>query len=155
MEEVHEPSDTPSRTSTKPLVQQIALMTGESAMGATAAGPVVPKTAFDESEDVRFYRRVQVLERRKRKAWHRKTAALENDCKEDGEKMDIDQEAVSEAAQAEDTPHEEVQASIDLATFNQVLEMDEDDVEREFSREVICSYLASLREHLEQMRQYL
>ena len=69
--------------------------------------------------------------------------------------MDIDQEAVSEAAQAEDTPHEEVQASIDLATFNQVLEMDEDDVEREFSKEVICSYLASLRGHLEQMRQYL
>ncbi len=154
--EVHEPPDTPSRNSTKPLVQQIALVTGGSTVVAAAAGPVVAKTAFDESEDVRFYRRVQVLERRKRKAWHRKAVALGSDPNEDGEKMDIDQEAVSETAQAEDTPHEEeVQDSVDLATFNQVLEMDEDDVERVFTRDLVCSYLASLRGFLEQMRQYL
>ena len=152
---MHEPSDTPSKSSTKPLVQQIALMTGHSTMVATAAGPVAPKTAFDESEDVRFYRRVQVLERRKRKAWHRKIAALGSDANEDGEKMDIDQEAVSQAAREEDILNGEMQDSVDLATFNQVLEMDDDDVEREFSREVVCSYLAFLGGNLERMRQYL
>ena len=106
-----------------------------------------PKTAYDEAEDARFYRRLIILERRRRKT----SAQLPQF--HDDEDLQLDGDHPPPAGTASRTAQttrafsekqllDELQDSVDLDTFHQILEMDEDDdLEREFSKAIVEGYI--------------
>lgn len=62
-------SDTPNSDATKVTVKHLALMNAANKTATSLAYPLPPKTAFDEAEDVRFYRRIHLLEHQRRRGW--------------------------------------------------------------------------------------
>ena len=106
-----------------------------------------PKTAYDEAEDARFYRRLIILERRRR----RKTSAQLPQFHDDEDlQLDGDHPPGTSASRTAQTTRafsekqllDELQDSVDLDTFHQILEMDEDDdLEREFSKAIVEGYI--------------
>jgi hypothetical protein len=149
--------DIPSSETTNPRVRHVSLAIshdGGSALVPTA--PVPPNTAFDEYEDVRCYRRVCILERQRRIAWESLTPCIES-SKTRLEESTIDQAPPeSNETTAFDAEHQCFVADIapqgldddgfDIGTFEQILEMDDEDAEHEFSRIIMLGCLEQLEE---------
>lgn len=112
-----------------------------------------PKTAYDEEQDLKYYRRVNIVHRQRRAVWEINT--IPGLPREPAAQMiEPREENVSEERYyGDDSSDEEdltaLGESVDLNTFEQFLDMDEDAVEREFSRALI---LGSLEEQEEIIR---
>ena len=130
-----------------------------------------PRSAYDEEEDIRYYRQIKVVQRRRRKVREVQPAENKIDKErssvtiadggviggEDSSSLETSDIAQTTAARADH--HEEDHdvtvsgesqtndtnqldsAVIDHDVFEQILEMDDDDEEREFSRAIIMDML--------------
>jgi hypothetical protein len=115
--------------------------------------PRPPKTAYDEVEDIKYYRRIDVVQRRCRAVWESGIVAAP---KVDQPNQIQDYERVEERYYGEDSSDSSYTEglaalgdSVDAETFGQLLEMDDsdDEIEREFSRSLIFCIL----EYIEKM----
>jgi hypothetical protein len=121
-----------------------------------------PISAYDESDDVQYYRRVQIVSRKRRKLWHNLAPdPIEANIKEqdlvdlstDVNETPFPEESHDQEAEIEGL--DELNDIIDITTFKQLLEMDEevdDEDERAFSREICLGQFSSLEATLEKIR---
>ncbi len=92
----------------------------------------------------------KVLERRRRKAWHRRRTAPEV---VQVDRMEIDPPA-EEIVQEADDAQEDWKESIDLSCLRTIDDADmDDDEEREFTKELTFGYLSSLTRDLDWIKQ--
>ena len=171
--QIHDAPDAPSNESTKVVVRHLALVTSGTSTATSStssSGPLPPETAFDESEDVSFYRRIQVAERRRRTAWRDQGDAAPRPPAETRDLNTHDADRAKQlnevAYQGEEVAsttnnadiHEILHGVINLDCFNQILEMDDDDDDdddREFSRTLTFSNLASINQGFERIKSAL
>lgn len=154
-------ADAPSADATKVAVKHLALMAaGNRTSSASTADPLPPKTAFDEVEHVRFYRRIHLLEHRRRKTW-RDDASLGHVDREslEPEKVDI---GTASAGNVDDVwkPDEPLRDIVDPNVLEHFVEMceyndDDDEIDLEFAREVYFGSLAGICDALEQVKKSL
>lgn len=122
--------------------------TSEAPGPTTAPRPIV--TAYDEADDMRYYRRIKLLHRQRRPAWVQPYTSQPSDIPD----VHIQPSPVHEQTKSlpsssyydidsdEDTAFDYGDA-VDPETFEQILEMDEDD-ERDFSRCIILDFFESV-----------
>jgi osomolarity two-component system phosphorelay intermediate protein YPD1 len=150
---------TPGSEPSKVTVRHFQQAWSDTATGAMAH-KVSPETAYDESDDVQYYRRVQIVSRKRRKLWH-DPAPVDIECDTNMRDTAETSKEVSNLRHThgqksdEIDGFEELSDILDKATFKQLLEMDgdfDDDDERAFSREICLGQFACLEVTLEQMR---
>ena len=144
VEELQDVPDVPGSDSIKSSVRHYALaFSRDVSTDRSMAGLTPPQTAFDESEDVQNYRRIRILQRRRRRVWDTDDLIASNGRGDDGGPADL--EAGQETGSTElapDSIHDLglLDGMVDINTFEQVLEMDDDD-EREFSSFLVVGNL--------------
>ncbi|KAF2109168.1 hypothetical protein BDV96DRAFT_652027 [Lophiotrema nucula] len=115
------------------------------------SGPLIPRAAFDESEHIRYYRRLLVLQRLRKRSWHnaisQRDPILEHEPYEGPKRRSEEQPQETSYHNMETLEslygHKGV-THLDLCSFDQLREMDEDDdIELEFSRSL---YLDSIKQ---------
>jgi hypothetical protein len=161
--EIKDPPSTPDQAPTKRLVRDHAAAAayGNEAQH-TIVGPRPPRTAFDESEHIKHYRRVSILERKKRKIWHDERGddvlpvSLLQETAPDlpGENATIQPTNTNSAPM--DRRIDDMGGSLDLETFSQIVDMDdEDDLELQFSRAIVLGGLEQLGASLEKLEEFM
>ncbi|KAI8634146.1 hypothetical protein F5Y19DRAFT_412130 [Xylariaceae sp. FL1651] len=106
------------------------------------AAIIMPKTAYDETEDIIHYRRVKMVRRISRKVWN---SLVQDKQQRIGDVLPVEPTHMASPSQENaEGPHiaEEFkmldQNLVDHQTFEQILEMDDDDdIGREFSRSIV------------------
>ena len=152
---------------TKPNVRHLEAMLQQSKVKAGTSSSLAPKTAYDESDDIKFYRRIRILQRSKRKLSNvNGTIASPKilptnlpvlpsaaDLEAIGVKHEDEAENRDDATfeQADGVDLDDLDNSIDQETFKQILEMD-DDAERDFSKAILMNALITTRRVLETLR---
>ena len=123
--------------------------------------PRPPITAYEEAEDIKYYRRVNVVQRQRRVVWESQADTnpeINEALRESNENGD---EVVLEAAAAEDFSDVGDSEDIDLfvdavnaMTFEQILEMDdsEDEIEREYSKSIMIGGSESIERVIRQIQ---
>ncbi|KXS95844.1 hypothetical protein AC578_1195 [Pseudocercospora eumusae] len=149
----------------KALVQHHAMILADtSIVSVDEAVQLAPTTAFDESDDVRHYRRVRMVQCKRQRAWETTTPGAQQaqtnrheDVTKDLAQQNDDNESAN-YEQDHDEERDNAVASfgedVDLSNFEQILEMD-DDIEREFSREVILGSLEICRVTSDSIKDYI
>lgn len=146
-----DPKAAPRKKGVKDLQEVLSALSHDSESSEVVGPRRPPKTAYDEEQDLKHYRRVNVVHRQRRAVWE----------------MDTIPDHLEEPAAQVIEPHEEryygddssdedgltvLGESVDLKTFQALLEIDDDEVEREFSRAII---LDSLERQEDAIRQIL
>jgi hypothetical protein len=118
--------------------------------------PRPPTTAYDEAEDVKYYRRVNVIQRQRRLVW---ASEAESDTPV-GDRTQQTQEHVDleESNNLGNSENIELLGdAVDAWAFEQILEMDDEDdeIEREFSRSLILGTLEAVERGIRKMQDEL
>ena len=146
--ETRTPSDTPTSDATKVVVKHLALMSAANTAATSLTYPLLPKTAFDEAEDVRFYRRIHLLEHQRRIGWSGDTdpdaaADASSELKQDAIRA-IPAQNLNDIRDS----NEALQGIVDTDVLTQILEMcdddDDDGVDLEFARLLFFGGLAAI-----------
>ncbi|KAF7191184.1 Multistep phosphorelay regulator 1 [Pseudocercospora fuligena] len=146
----------------KALVQHHAMILADTT--ADEAVRLAPTTAFDESDDVKYYRRVRMVQWKRHRAWETPTPGAQRaqrdrtgDVIEELTQQEDDNESTKDEQDRDEERDNAVAyfgEDVDFSTFEQILEMD-DDIEREFSREVILGSLETCRITFNNIKDYI
>jgi len=139
----------------KPAVKHIITM-WSGLNGGMPSHTVMPRTSYDESNDVQHYRRVHIVSRKRREIWH-EPAPVEHTL--EAETLELDDnspelQAGSIHPKSDTEGLEELEAVLETDIFEQLLEMDGqlDDVdEREFSRSIMLGLFEGMGRALQEM----
>jgi hypothetical protein len=162
-----ETSSVSPRALTKPNVRHLEAMLQQNKVKAGTSSSLAPKTAYDESDDMKFYRRIRILQRSERKQ-SKVTVAVASpqilptnvpvlSSAVDFEATDVQQQDEAEnwndvtSEQADGIDLDDLDNAIDHDTFREFLEMD-DDAEREFSKSILINGLMTTQRALESLR---
>jgi hypothetical protein len=118
-------------------------------------------TVYDETEDVKYYRRVNVVQRQRRAVWElgkefdSRTDQQIHQAQENEDKMVLDRIATEDSSDAGDIEILEIFGdSVDAATFESFMEMDDDD-EREFSKSIMINGLEQIEYAIRKIQEAL
>jgi hypothetical protein len=145
------PTDSKAEPTKKGVIDLRELSAALAYNGGTSQGvgpPRPPLTAYDETEDVEYYRRVNVVQRQRRAVWELPDDPVQEINQSAQRIQIITNEEISATAATEESSEndsEDFEGSgddIDPLMFEQILEMDDDDeLERGFSRSIIFGSL--------------
>lgn len=159
-----DPKAEPRKKGVKDLRELSSALSYDMKAAETLGPPRPPKTAYDEVEDLKYYRRINVIQRQRRVVWESNIVSNLNidesiQCGEND-----DQEPPTERYYGDDLSDDSsaeciaaLGDSIDVDNFKQILEMDDsdDEVEREFSRSMILGGLGQIEETIRKMQDAL
>ncbi len=156
-----DPQEEPKKKGVKDLRELLAALSYGSQAPEILGPTRPPTTAYDESEDVKYYRRVNVVQRQRRVVWG---SQVESTFKIDGAMQQTqrnEHEMVPEAVAIENSGDannieglEMLDDSVDALISDQILEMDDsdDEIERDFSRSIIFGGLETVEQNIRLMQ---
>jgi hypothetical protein len=114
------------------------------------------RSFYDESDDVQHYRRVHIISRKRRKVWHDPAPATQSQPygspKLDTESVVVPTSSIHLEPTTENDALNGLEDILDTNTFEQILEMDDDADDRDFSRCIILDGFSQMNTAIERLR---
>lgn len=156
-----DPRAEPKKRGVRDLLELSAALSHAGKVSERLSPPRPPMTVYDETEDIKYYRRVNVVQRQRRAVWElgkefdSRTDQQIHQAQENEDKMVLDRIATEDSSDAGDIEILEIFGdSVDAATFESFMEMDDDD-EPEFSKSIMINGLEQIEYAIRKIQEAL